>query len=165
MGADDNIRSYFSNHLQPPLVLPRRGDEGYSVTVFSILVTPLLYFLCRSLCYCIFYTGYSVIVFPLRLLRYCIFYAGHFAIVFPQQSSTAIAICPSPTGEVRWGLMTIFGVTSLIIFSPLSFSPVGEMKVTLLLYFLYWSLLYCIFYAGHSVTVFSIQVTPLLSFL
>ena len=85
VGADDNIRSYFSNHLRPPLVLPRRGDEGYSVTVFSIQVTPLLYFLCR-------------------LLRYCIFYAGYSAIVFPQQSSPVIAICPSPTGEVRWGL-------------------------------------------------------------
>ena len=126
MGADDNIRSYFSNHLQPPLVLPRRGDAGY-----------------------------SVIVFPLMLLRYCIFYAGHFAIVFPQQSSTAIAVCPSPTGEVRWGLMTIFGVTPLIIFGPLSFSPVGEMQ-------------------GYSVTVFplrllryclSSEVTPLLSYL
>ena len=107
MGADANTLSYFSYHLQPPLVLPRRGDEGYSVTVF-----------------------------PLRLLRYCIFYAGHFAIVFPQQSSPAIAVCPAPTGEVRWGLMTIFGVTPLINISPLSFSPVGEMQDTLLLSFL-----------------------------
>ena len=107
MLADGNTLSYFSYHLQPPLVLPRRGDAGYSVTVV-----------------------------PLRLLRYCIFYAGHFAIVFPQQSSTAIAIGPAPTGEVRWGLMTIFGVTPLINISPLSFSPVGEMKVTLLLSFL-----------------------------
>ena len=102
MGADANTLSYFSYHLRPPLVLPRRGGAGY-----------------------------SVIVFPLRLLRYCIFYAGHCAIVFPQQSSRAIAICPSPTGEVRWGLMTIFGVTSLIIFSPLSFSLVGEGRLLL----------------------------------
>ena len=107
MGADDNIRSYSSYQHQPPLVLPRRGDAGY-----------------------------SVIVFPLRLLRYCIFFAGHFAIVFPQQSSTAIAICPSPTGEVRWGLKSILGVTFLINIGPLSFSPVGEMQVTPLLYFL-----------------------------
>ena len=126
MGADANTLSYSSYQHQPPLVLPRRGDEGY-----------------------------SVIVFPLMLLRYCIFYAGHFAIVFPQQSSTAIAICPSPTGEVRWGLMTIFGVTPLINISPLSFSPVGEMQVTLLLYFLYRLLRYCL----------SSEVTPLLSFL
>ena len=91
-----------------------------------MLVTPLLYFLCRSLLYCI-----------------------------SSAALLAIAACPSPTGEVRWGLMTIFGVTSLIIFSPLSFSPVGEMMVTPLLSF----------YAGHSVTVFSMQVTPLLYFL
>ena len=77
------------------------------------------------------------------LLRYCISYAGHFAIVFPQQSSAAIAICPSPSGEVRWGLMTIFGVTPLINISPLSFSPVGEMQVTPLLSFL----------CGHSAIV------------
>ena len=123
MGADDNIRSYFSNHLQPPLVLPRRGDAGYSVTVF-----------------------------PLRLLRYCLSSAALLAIavclsptggdtgysvtVFPQQSSPVIAVCPSPTGEVRWGLMTIFGVTFLINISPLSFSPVGEMQVTPLQSFL-----------------------------
>ena len=88
MGADDNIRSYSSYQHRPPLVLPRRGDEGYS------------------------------------------------AIVFPQQSSPAIAVCPSPTGEVRWGLMTIFGVTPLINISPLSFSPVGEMQVTPLLSYL-----------------------------
>ncbi|WP_337806643.1 hypothetical protein, partial [Prevotella pectinovora] len=41
------------------------------------------------------------------------------------------SICPSPSGEVRWGLMTIFGVTSLIIFSPLSFSLVGEGRLLL----------------------------------
>ena len=75
--------------------------------VGEMLVTPLLYFLCR-------------------FLRYCLSSA----------TLLAIAVCPSPTGEVRWGLMTIFGVTSLIIFSPLSFSPVGEMMVTPLLYFL-----------------------------
>ena len=123
MGADANTLSYFSYHLRPPLVLPRRGDEGY-----------------------------SVIVFPLRLLRYCLSSAallaiavcpsptggdaGYSAIVFPQQSSPSIAICPSPTGEVRWGLMTIFGVTPLINICPLSFSPVGEMQVTPLLSFL-----------------------------
>ena len=127
MGADDNIRSYFSNHLRPPLVLLRRGDAGY-----------------------------SVIVYPLRLLRYCIFYAGHFAIVFPQQSSPVIAVCPSPTGEVRWGLMTMFGVTSLINFGPLSFSPVGEMQVTPLLYFLITagSLL---FFIRRLLSVFNLQ--------
>ena len=97
MGADANTLSYFSYHLRPPLVLPRRGDAGYSVTVF-----------------------------PLRLLRYCLSSAA----------LLAIAVCPSPTGEVRWGLMTIVGVTSLIIFGPLSFSPVGEMQVTPLLSFL-----------------------------
>ena len=75
--------------------------------VGEMQVTPLLYFLYRS-------------------LRYCISSAA----------LLAIAVCPSPTGEVRWGLMTIFGVTSLIIFSPLSFSPVGEMQVTPLLSFL-----------------------------
>ena len=52
MGADDNTLSYFSYHLQPPLVLPRRGDAGYSVTVLPL--------------------GYSVTVLPLRLLRYCL---------------------------------------------------------------------------------------------
>ena len=67
MGADANIRSYSSYQHQPPLVLPRRGDEGYSVTVF-----------------------------PLRLLRYGLSSAA----------LLAIAVCPSPTGEVRWGLMT-----------------------------------------------------------
>ena len=93
-----------------------------------MLVTPLLYFLCRSLLYC-----------------------------FSSSALLAIAVCPSPTGEVRWGLMTIFGVTSLIIFSPLSFSPVGEMMVTPLLSFLYRSLRYCISYAGYSAIVFPQQ--------
>ena len=64
--------------------------------------------------------------FLYRLLRYCLSSAA----------LLAIAVCPSPTGEVRWGLMTIFGVTPLINISPLSFSPVGEMQVTPLLSFL-----------------------------
>ena len=60
--------------------------------------------------------------------------------------------------------MTIFGVTFLIIFSPLSFSPVGEMQVT--------PLLYCS--CGYSVAVLFLRllrycivsaVTPLLYFL
>ena len=53
MGAEVNIRSYFSYQHRPPLVLPRRGDADYSVTVFplgslryclSSEVTPLLSF-------------------------------------------------------------------------------------------------------------------------
>ena len=62
---------------------------------------------------------------------------------------------PSPTGEARWGLKSIFGVTFLINIGPLSFSPVGEMQVTPLLSFLYRLLRYCL----------SSEVTPLLSFL
>ncbi|WP_337949866.1 hypothetical protein, partial [Prevotella sp.] len=40
----------------------------------------------------------------------------------------------SPTGEVRWGLMSIVCVScsySATDVSPLSFSPEGEMQVTL----------------------------------
>ena len=62
---------------------------------------------------------------------------------------------PSPTGEARWGLKSIFGVTPLINIGPLSFSPVGEMQITPLLSFLYRLLRYCL----------SSEVTPLLSFL
>ena len=62
MGADDNIRSYSSYQHQPPLVLPRRGDAGYSVTVLPL----------RSLRYCLSYADYSVTVLPLMSLRYCL---------------------------------------------------------------------------------------------
>ena len=99
MGAEVGKRfiyiktSYFDNDscqsLQPPLVLPRRGDAGYSVY---------------------------------------------------RRSVDAKSICPSPTGEARWGLKLESGsyisrqVTLTMIpanhFSPLSFSPVGEMQVT-----------------------------------
>ena len=53
-------------------------------------------------------------------------------------SQTAKGICTSPTGEARWGLMTengsyIMTNYSANHFSPLSFSPVGERLVTLVL--------------------------------
>ena len=87
------MTNYFDNDfcksLQPPLVLPRRGDAGYSVY---------------------------------------------------RRSVDAKSICPSPTGEARWGLKLESGsyisrqVTLTMIpanhFSPLSFSPVGEMQVS-----------------------------------
>ena len=44
--------------------------------------------------------------------------------------------------------MTILGVTFLIIFSPLSFSPVGEMQIT--------PLLYC--FCGYSVAVLFLRL-------
>ena len=69
MGAEVGKRfiyiktSYFDNDfcqsLQPPLVLPRRGDVGYSVYRRSVV--------------------------------------------------DAKSICPSPTGEARWGLMSESG--------------------------------------------------------
>ena len=87
------MTNYFDNDfcksLQPPLVLPRWGDAGYSVY---------------------------------------------------RRSVDAKSICPSPTGEARWGLKLESGsyisrkITLTMIpanhFSPLSFSPEGEMQVT-----------------------------------
>ena len=57
-------------------------------------------------------------------------------------NQTAKGICPSPTGEDRWGLMAESGsyiMTNYYVydfsqsFQPLSFSPIGERLVTFVL--------------------------------
>ena len=74
--------NYFSQSLQPPLVLPRRGDAGYSGSVKDRLMLVAL-----------------VVDKSLTIRR------------LQANNNIANGICPSPSGEVRWGLMTIGRVT------------------------------------------------------
>ena len=79
------VKDFFSQSLQPPLVLPRRGDAGYSGSVKDWLVQVTL-----------------VVDKPLTIRR------------LQTNNKTANGICPSPTGEARWGLMSICRVSTPI---------------------------------------------------
>ena len=76
------VKDFFSQSLQPPLVLPRRGDAGYSGSVKDRLMLVAL-----------------VVDKSLTIRR------------LQANNNIANGICPSPSGEVKWGLMTIGRVT------------------------------------------------------
>ena len=77
-----SLANHFSQSLQPPLVLPRRGDADYSGSVKDWLMQVAL-----------------VVDKSLTIRR------------LQANNNIANGICPSPSGEVRWGLMTIGRVT------------------------------------------------------
>ena len=80
-----SLANHFSQSHQPPLVLPRRGDADYSGSVKDWLVQVTL-----------------VADKPLTIRR------------LQTNNKTANGICPSPSGEARWGLLSICRVSTPI---------------------------------------------------
>ena len=143
-----------ANELQPPLVLkpiltfPKGRDKLLCQWFQPIISAPSRsppLGRCWLLRYCqgLVDKGYSCYWQGLVDKGYSCYWQATNNQLATDNNQTGNGICPSPTGEVRWGLIAESGsyiswqITLSMIsanhFSPLSVSPEGEMLVTLVL--------------------------------